>query len=104
MLPRFQPEVFDENLKLLHAVEDLAKQKDVTAAQIAIGWVLHHNGRSGMPEFIPIPGATTSARIEENTKPAKLSEGDFKALNEIINKFPIIGGRYHKAAEAHLWG
>jgi pyridoxine 4-dehydrogenase len=103
MLPRFQPDVFDENLKLLHAVEDMAKQKGVTTAQIAIGWVLHHNGKPGMPEFIPIPGATTSARIEENMKPAQLSEEDFKALDEILKKFPVVGGRYHKAAEAHLF-
>lgn len=99
--PRFQPDVFDENVKLLHAVEDIAKQKGVTPAQIAVGWVLAQSGTKNMPTIIPIPGATTSARIEENMKPAKLNEEDMKALSEILEKFPPIGGRYHKAAE-HL--
>lgn len=93
--------MFDENVKLLHAVEDIAKQKGVTPAQIAVGWVLAQSGTKNMPTIIPIPGATTSARIEENMKPAKLNEEDMKALSEILEKFPPIGGRYHKAAE-HL--
>lgn len=102
-MPRFQPDVFDENIKLLHAVEDIAKQKGATPAQIALGWVLHQSGKAGLPTIIPIPGATTSARIEENMKPAKLSEGDFEALNEILKKFAPVGGRYHPSAAAHLF-
>jgi len=92
--PRFQPDVFDENVKLLHAVEGIAKEKGVTPAQIAIGWVLAQSGTKGMPTIIPIPGATTSARVEENVKPAKLGEEDMQALAEILKKFPVLGGRY----------
>ncbi|KAH7409832.1 NADP-dependent oxidoreductase domain-containing protein [Phaeosphaeria sp. MPI-PUGE-AT-0046c] len=102
-MPRFQPDVFHENIKLFHAVEDIAKQKNETPAQIALGWVLYQSGRDGMPTVIPIPGATTSARIEENMKPAKLSEEDFKSLGDILKTFAPIGGRYAKAAEAHLF-
>ena len=102
-LPRFQPEVFDENIKLFHAVEDMAKQKEVTPAQIALGWVLYQSGKPGMPTFIPIPGATTSARIEENMKPAALSEEDMKTLGEFLEKFPAIGGRYPEAMSKHLF-
>ncbi|KAF2031943.1 Aldo/keto reductase [Setomelanomma holmii] len=101
--PRFHPDVFDENVKLLHAVEEIAKDKGVTPVQIAIGWVLYQSGKPGMPTIIPIPGATTSERIEENMKPATLSDEDFKALDEILKKFPVIGGRYQKGAEAHLF-
>jgi pyridoxine 4-dehydrogenase len=103
LMPRFQPDVFDENIKLFHAVENLAKQKGVTPAQIALGWVLYQSGKPGLPTIIPIPGATTSARIEENMKPAKLSEEDFKALGDILDKVPVVGGRYHEAASAHLF-
>ncbi|PZD05059.1 Tas, oxidoreductase (aryl-alcohol dehydrogenase) [Pyrenophora tritici-repentis] len=102
-MPRFQPDVFDENIKLLHAVEDMAKSKGVTPAQIAIGWVLAQSGTKGMPTIIPIPGATTSARIEENMKPAKLSDEDMKALGEMLNKFPPIGARYHEAQSKLLF-
>ncbi|KAH6614827.1 NADP-dependent oxidoreductase domain-containing protein [Boeremia exigua] len=93
-LPRYQPDVFDENIKLVHAVEGIAQKKGVTPAQIAVGWVLHHSGKDGLPAVIPIPGATTSARVEENTKPAKLDDADFQELAEILRKFPITGERY----------
>lgn len=102
-LPRFQPDVFDENIKLLHAVEDIAKAKGATPVQIAIGWVLAQSGAKGMPTIIPIPGATTSERIQENMKPAQLNDDDMKALGEILKKFPVIGGRYHKTQEALLF-
>lgn len=102
-MPRFQPDVFDENIKLFNAVEKIAEEKNATPAQIALGWILYQSGRAGMPTIIPIPGATTSARIEENMKPVKLSDEDFGSLNEILKTFAPIGGRYAKGAEAHLF-
>jgi pyridoxine 4-dehydrogenase len=102
-MPRFQPDVFDENIKLLHAIEDMAKAKGATPAQIAIGWVLAHSGAKGMPTIIPIPGATTSQRIEENMKAVKLNDEDMKALDEILKKFSIVGGRYDEAHAALLF-
>jgi pyridoxine 4-dehydrogenase len=45
---------------------------------------------------VPIPGATTSARVEENMKPAKLDEADMKKLEDILNNFTVKGERYHK--------
>jgi pyridoxine 4-dehydrogenase len=102
-MPRFQPEVFDENIKLVHAVEGIAQKKGVTPAQIAIGWVLHQSGKEGMPTLIPIPGATTSVRVKENMQPAKLDESDMKELAAILEKFPIVGDRYQKAAMHLSW-
>jgi pyridoxine 4-dehydrogenase len=93
-MPRYQPDVFDENIKLVKAVEDIAQKKGVTPAQIALGWILYQSGKEGMPTIIPIPGATTSARVEENMKPAKLDAADMKELSEILSKFPIVGERY----------
>ena len=102
-MPRFQPDVFDENIKLVHAVEAIAQKKGVTPAQIALGWVLYQSGKKGMGTIIPIPGATTSARVKENMKPARLDEADMKELAEILDKFPIVGDRYHKEAMALSW-
>jgi pyridoxine 4-dehydrogenase len=100
-MPRFQPDVFDENIKLLHAVEDIAKAKGVTP--IAVGWVLAHSNAKGLPTIIPIPGATTSERIEENMQPAKLNDDDMKALDEILKKFPVTGDRYGGEQEKLLF-
>lgn len=98
--PRFQPDVFDENIKLLHEVEKMASNKGVQPSAIAIGWVLAQSGRKGMPTIIPIPGATTSARIEENMKPAELSEEEMARLAEFLKKFTPVGTRYPAALMA----
>lgn len=102
-MPRFQPDVFDENLKLVHAVDEIAQKKGVTPAQIALGWILYQSGKEGMPTIIPIPGATTSERVQENSKPTQLEEADFKELAEILKNFPIVGERYSKEAMALAW-
>lgn len=95
--------MFDENIKLFHAVEDLGKKKGATPAQVALGWVLAQSGKNGMPILLPIPGCTTVARAEENVKPAKLDDEDMEALQEILKKFPIQGHRYYEAGRALLF-
>lgn len=97
MMPRFQPDVFDENLKLVREVEKIALKKGVTSGQIAVGWVIALSGRNGFGQILPIPGATTSERIRENMQPAQLNEEDMAALDEILKKFPPIGERYPPA-------
>jgi pyridoxine 4-dehydrogenase len=65
-----------------------------------MGWVLAHSGRKGMPTLIPIPGATTSARIQENMKPAELSEDELASIAEFLKKFTPVGTRYPAALMA----
>jgi pyridoxine 4-dehydrogenase len=92
--PRFQGEAFYENLKLVAEVEQLAAKKSATPAQIAIAWVRAHSGKDGLPIIIPIPGATTEARVEENSKDVSLTEADLKEINDILSKFSVMGDRY----------
>lgn len=101
-MPRFQPDVFDENIKLLHEIEKMAKQKGCTAGQIALGWIVAQSGRKGLPEILPIPGATTEERVQENCAPAKLSEDDLAAIEDILKRFPVQGHRYPEEARAVL--
>lgn len=56
-----------------------------------------------MPTLIPIPGASTADRVVENSKPAKLSESDFQALQQILEKFDVKGGRYPPGSEKVLF-
>ncbi|KAF2495801.1 Aldo/keto reductase [Lophium mytilinum] len=100
--PRFQPDVFDENLKLVREVESIAKQKSVTPAQIAISWILAKSGQDGYPVIIPIPGATTEERINENMNPISLSKEDVAAIDDVLKKVAVKGGRYPDAGTAHL--
>ncbi|KAL1382576.1 NADP-dependent oxidoreductase domain-containing protein [Phyllosticta capitalensis] len=101
MLPRYQPEVFGENIKLAEEVEQIAKQKGVTPAQVSLAWVLSYSRKNGFPDIIPIPGATTEARVLENTKQVTLSEQELAALNDVLKRIEVKGGRY-PAAHAHL--
>jgi pyridoxine 4-dehydrogenase len=89
-LDRFKPEFFEKNSKLVEAVENLAKRKDLKTSQVAIAWV----ARQGA---IPIPGSTNIDRISLNSKLQTLSDEDMAELQKIIDKFPVGGGRYNKA-------
>lgn len=106
MQPRFQPDTFPKNLELVHKIEELAKAKGVTPAQLAISWVQHQSKKDGNPVIIPIPGATTGPRIIENTKSldVKLSASDLAAIDEILKGFEVTGGRYGGPAAVHMDG
>ncbi|KAL3477081.1 Aldo/keto reductase [Aspergillus californicus] len=92
--PRFQPGNFEINLQLVEKVEKLAAKKGCTPAQFAINWVRALSSRPGMPTIIPIPGATTAARVEENTKVIDLTNEEMDAIDAILGKFTIAGDRY----------
>jgi pyridoxine 4-dehydrogenase len=92
--PRFQPESFQHNLKLVEQVKTVAEKKGTTPAQLAINWIRGLNGRKGMPTIIPTPGATTTARVEENAQYFPLSEEEMKTLEDLANAFEVSGGRY----------
>ncbi|TIB71825.1 Aldo/keto reductase [Wallemia mellicola] len=103
--PRLQDENIAQNLKLVAEVEKLATKKDCTPAQIAIGWVRHHSNWNGLPTIIPIPGASSVKRVEENLDDSiTLSDEDMNHLQDIISKIEIQGGRYPESHSAYNWG
>ncbi|KAL4946523.1 hypothetical protein BDV06DRAFT_86902 [Aspergillus oleicola] len=87
MFPRFQPDVFDNNLKLVDAVDLIAKRKGVTLAQVAIAWVRAQGA-------IPIPGATTEERVLENLRDVTLTEEELEEIQVALDRLPIKGERY----------
>ncbi|KAF4470324.1 pyridoxine 4-dehydrogenase [Fusarium albosuccineum] len=94
ILPRFQPEAFQHNLKLVQQVEAIAQKKGCTPAQLAIGWVRGLSNQPGLPTIIPIPGATTAARVEENAKGVELTQEEMKTIGDLVDSFEVSGGRY----------
>ncbi len=103
--PRYQGENLAKNLELVRDVETLAKQKGCTPAQLAINWVKAQSKRNGNPVIIPIPGATTAARVEENSKDITLTDDELKHIDGILKSFGgTAGARYWKEAEAYLEG
>ncbi|GAA4620827.1 aldo/keto reductase [Actinoallomurus vinaceus] len=87
--PRFQGANYDANVKAAEAVREMAASKGVTAAQLALAWLLHQG-----QDVAPIPGTKRRARLEENLAAAeiKLSEAELKEL-----ELPVAGARYPEA-------
>jgi aryl-alcohol dehydrogenase-like predicted oxidoreductase len=87
--PRFQGENFQRNLDLAATVQDLAKKKGCTPAQLALAWLLSRG-----EDVIPIPGSTRAERVEENAGAVdvKLTEPDIAALDAIAPA--VAGTRY----------
>ncbi|KAM7197812.1 pyridoxal reductase [Naviculisporaceae sp. PSN 640] len=94
LLPRFSEENFDNNKKLAAQVEALAAKKGCKATQLAISWTVALSRRAGLPEIIPIPGATTVERVEENSVLVDISDAEMAEIDETLSKFEVVGGRY----------
>lgn len=93
-LPRFQPEVFGINIEMVVKLQKLAEKEACSPAQLALAWVKHLSGKAGLPQIIPIPGATTDKRVTENVQDVQLAESSLEAIDEILKSSEIIGGRY----------
>ena len=92
--PRFQGENFEKNLALVRALEKMAGVKGVTAAQLALAWVLAQG-----EHIVPIPGTRTIARLEENVAAAslELSDDELEQLDAVIPPGAVSGARYGEA-------
>lgn len=92
--PRFQGKNFDANMHLTGKIQELAKAKKATPAQIALAWLLAKG-----PQIVPIPGTKRRTYLEENLGATKivLSEADMKILNDALP--PPTGKRY---GEQHM--
>ncbi|CAM5460483.1 aldo/keto reductase [Mycolicibacterium aubagnense] len=100
-LPRFQPEALDANAKVVAVLERFAKEKAVTAAQLALAWVLHQG------DFIvPIPGARKIHHLEQNTGAAaiKLTGAEVAEIGNALSPDKVIGKRYTEEALALVNG
>jgi aryl-alcohol dehydrogenase-like predicted oxidoreductase len=89
-LPRFTEEAIKENLKFVDVIEQIAKDKKVSKAQIALAWVLSQND-----EIVAIPGTRNIHRLEENLGAfhVELSKTELAIIqNSLPSK--TIGNRY----------
>lgn len=100
----FPPQNFNKNLELVEKVQSFAAQKDVTPAQLALAWVRSYSNSSQAGVIVPIPGASSAPRVDENSKVVTLSADDKANLDSILSSFTVQGGRYNDQLEATLWG
>ncbi len=88
--PRFTEEAFEKNLKFVEVIDELAKEKNATNAQIALAWILQQND-----EITVIPGTRKISRLEENLGTYHLALTT-EELHLIENTMPneTVGNRY----------
>jgi aryl-alcohol dehydrogenase-like predicted oxidoreductase len=89
--PRFGEKALQENLKLAAAVKELAAEKGVTPAQLALAWVLAQG-----QDLIPIPGTKRLRYLEENMAAlnVNLTETDRTKIAARTAQFQVVGERY----------
>ena len=93
--PRFTGENFAKNLDVVAKVEEIAREKGCTPAQLALAW-LHAQGS----DLVPIPGTKTRPRLEENVGAlaVSLTGDDLARIDAVAPKGFTAGPRYPEAA------
>jgi aryl-alcohol dehydrogenase-like predicted oxidoreductase len=95
--PRFTGENLDANLKLAAKVEEIAAGKGITAAQLALAWVLAQGD-----DLVPIPGTKRRTYLEQNAAAAEVELSD-EDLARIDAELPeAAGDRYDEAGMASV--
>src|SRR6201996_4539984 len=91
--PRFQGENFAKNVAVADRVQELAREKGCTPAQLALAWILNR------PDVIPIPGTSSQDRLIENAGAADLhlSEREIARIEEAVPRDAAAGERYDPA-------
>jgi aryl-alcohol dehydrogenase-like predicted oxidoreductase len=97
--PRFQGENFAKNLQLVEKLEEIAREKDVTASQLALAWVLAQG-----ENVVPIPGTKRVKYLEQNAAAADvvLSAEELAAIEDVFPKDAAAGLRYPEAMMASV--
>ncbi|MHB1576898.1 MAG: aldo/keto reductase [Candidatus Dormibacteria bacterium] len=92
--PRFQGENFERNLALVGLVRQLAEEKGVTPAQLALAWLLAQGD-----DVVPIPGTKRRTNLMENLGALEvpLSPEDRDRLSSLIPPGSVSGTRYPDA-------
>jgi aryl-alcohol dehydrogenase-like predicted oxidoreductase len=95
--PRFQGENLEANMRIVAKVSEIAEEKGVTPAQLALAWVLAQG-----EDIVPIPGTKRRTYLEENAKAADVQLSD-EDLERISHELPEVAGeRYEETGMASV--
>ena len=78
-IPRFQEAHFYKNIELVKAIEAMAEEKQITASQLALAWIINKG-------ILPIPGTKRRKYLEQNIAATEieLNEADLSKLESIV--------------------
>jgi len=98
-MPRFSAENFPRNLALVHALGEIAREKNASTAQLAFAWV-----RSRGNDVVPLIGARRRAQLAEacGALDVTLTQADLARIEEAVPRDAVAGTRYLPAVLAHM--
>lgn len=98
-MPRFFPDNYAQNLKLLDAFADLAKNNGCSMGQLALAWLLNVDSN-----IVPIPGTTSPDHLRENLAAAdlELDAAAIASADAMINRHNVVGDRYVATTQAEI--
>lgn len=78
-IPRFQEQYFHKNIELVEAIEELAREKNITSSQLALAWIISKG-------IVPIPGTKRRKYVEQNIEAVtiELTETELAKLESIV--------------------
>lgn len=93
-LPRFSRENFPRNLKIVDALEDIARVKGASVSALTLAWLL----AQGI-DIIPIPGTTKPKNLDTNIQALSITPTpeENKWIREVVETADVSGERYHAA-------
>lgn len=85
-MPQFTDEAIEQNRELLALLDQMAKEKEATPAQISMAWMLCKKSW-----IVPIPGTRKAERMKENAGAAhvKLTEEEVKKLDRALDQMKM---------------
>jgi len=97
--PRFHGESLQRNRALVEEVRELAMERGVTPAQLALAWLLAQGD-----DIVPIPGTRRQQRLEENAAATtiELSTEDLDRLQSVAPRSAWAGDRQSFAAHGTI--
>src|SRR5215218_1329462 len=88
--PRFQGENLEANRRIVAKLEEIAREKEITPAQLALAWVLAQG-----EDIVPIPGTKRRSYLEENAAAADIELSD-EDLARIDQELPEVSGERYE--------
>ena len=98
-MPRFSPENYAANLKLLPVYNALAQEAVCSPSQLALAWLLHKGD-----DLIPIPGTTSVEHLRDDlgAVDVQLSPELIARVEALINEKTVLGDRYNAQANSEV--
>jgi len=98
-MPRFAPDNYAANLKLLPAYNALAQEAGCSPSQLALAWLLHKGD-----DLIPIPGTTSVEHLLDDLGAVnvQLSPELMARVEDLINESTVVGNRYNAQANSEV--